>query len=105
MWRGNRRSLLGIAAGLGGIAVTRPSWPAQGSNQYVTETAAVIDDLQESADATEASVLAMGNRLDLLQLRQPTICALGDSITSNGINNGGAGAVNWLMYACIASKG
>ena len=40
-----------------------------------------------------------------LTVRRPTVVSLGDSITSNGINNGGPGSLNWLMHACVASEG
>lgn len=37
--------------------------------------------------------------------RRHTIAALGDSLTSNGLTNGGPNAVNWLMHCVIASGG
>jgi hypothetical protein len=36
--------------------MVRPTWPVAGSTNYLSETAAVIDDLQESADVQESGV-------------------------------------------------
>lgn len=64
-----------------------------------------LADHEARVTAAEGINTSQGQRLDLVQYRKPTIAALGDSITSNGVNNLGAGPRNWLMHACIASGG
>ena len=57
--------------------MTRPSWPTAGSTNYVAETAAVIDDLQDTADDHETRVTAAESGILLLDARLPLVRTVG----------------------------